>query len=508
MNQLDIAALSILVIAMLSFTKSTRSKPPLPPSPKSYPLLGNLTVLPEKDEFKAYREWSRELNSDIIHIRVPGASFVVLNSGRAASAILENNSNAYLNRPTMPLLSDPNLFDISRHTGFLPYGERWKHQRRLMHMSLRKSAMPVLFPIQTKHARQSAMRILERPEDYIHILGRMLGSQILSCVYGYEVTSSDDEIIKLAESASLHIGQAIFPLNFMVNIMPGLKRVPSWVPGAGWKAVAREWKEEFLRTISLPYEYTVAQMAAGTAVPSVLSQILQSFSSPEEEITEEQKDRAMWTAGSVFTAAVDSLHATLQIIILLMTVYQDVQSKVQNEIDGITEGKRLPEMSDMDHMPYTRGVILEALRWLPVSPLGIPRICEEDDTYNGYTIPKGAFVFGNIWAINRDESRYDDPESFLPERFLDPSTPEPVTFGFGRRICPGIHFVHPSLFINVATIVSTFDIRPVQEEGKDIVPKIELVQGPLAMYPVPFKCIITPRSEIHRQLLTESALAD
>ncbi|CAE6494286.1 unnamed protein product [Rhizoctonia solani] len=378
-----------------------------------------------------------------------------------------------------------------------------------MHLSLRKSAMPVLFPIQTKHARQAATKILEQPERYIDIFREMLGSQILSCVYGYEATSPDDEFIKLAEDASLHVGQAVFPLNFLVNIMPGLKKVPSWVPGAGWKATAREWSREFFRTISLPYEYTVTQMVARAAVPSVLTQILQSFASRGEEITEEQKDRAMWTAGSVFTAAVESLHGALQIIILLMTIYQDVQNKVQTEIDVVTEGKRLPEVTDMRDMPYTRSIILESLRWLPVSPLSIPRLCEEEDNYNGYTIPKGALVIGNIWAINRDESRYHDPETFLPERFMDPSTPEPVTFGFGRRICPGIHFAHLSLFINVATILAVFNIRPLRNErGEDIIPKAELVPGALAFNPVPFGCTITPRSETHRQLLVENALAD
>ncbi|KEP47115.1 cytochrome P450 family protein [Rhizoctonia solani 123E] len=508
MDWFDIAILPVLAIAMLPFVKSSRSKPPLPPSPKSYPLLGNIPVIPEKDEHVAYRDWSRELNSDIIHIKVPGHTLIILNSARAMSAILERSSNAYLNRPSIPLI-DTNLFDLTRHTAFLPYGERWKHQRRLMHLSLRKSAMPTLFPIQTKHARQAAAKILEQPEDYIHILGRMLGSQILSCVYGYEVTSPDDEMIKLAESASFHVGQAVFPLNFLVNVMPQLKRVPSWIPGAGWKAIAREWSEEFIRTISLPYEYTVAQMVTGTAVPSVLAQILNSFTGQGEEITDEQKDRAMWTAGSVFTAAVESLHGVLQIVVLLMTIHQDVQHKAQKEIDKITEGKRLPEMSDMQGMPYTRSIILETLRWIPVSPMSIPRLCGEDDTYNGYTIPKGALVIGNIWAINRDETRYDDPETFLPERFMDPSTPEPVTFGFGRRICPGIHFAHPSLFINVATILSGFNIRPAKNErGEDIIPKAELVPGALAFNPVPFECTITPRSELHRQLLVDSVLAD
>lgn len=53
-----------------------------------------------------------------------------------------------------------------------------------------------------------------------------------------------------------------------------------------------------------------------------------------------------------------------------MTIYRAVQVKIQEEIEQVTGGKRLPELSDMDSMPYVRCVILEVLRWQPVTPLG------------------------------------------------------------------------------------------------------------------------------------------
>ena len=57
-----------------------------------------------------------------------------------------------------------------------------------------------------------------------------------------------------------------------------------------------------------------------------------------------------------------------------------------------------------------------------------------------------------------------DAECFRPERFLgaqeawmrDFSLP----FGFGRRICPGMHLARNSLFIVVARLLWAFDIRP------------------------------------------------
>jgi cytochrome P450 len=71
-------------------------------------------------------------------------------------------------------------------------------------------------------------------------------------------------------------------------------------------------------------------------------------------------------------------------------------------------------------------------------------------------------------AILHDPSVYPEPDAFKPERFLDPDgnlREDPIslsTFGCGRRICPGRHFVDVTLFITVAALFSVFSIQKVQ----------------------------------------------
>lgn len=54
----------------------------------------------------------------------------------------------------------------------------------------------------------------------------------------------------------------------------------------------------------------------------------------------------------------------------------------------------------------------------------------------------------------RDPEMFPDPEAFRPDRFLDTSNPRfaefTLPFGFGRRLCPGMHVASQSLFILVA----------------------------------------------------------
>ncbi|KAB5589457.1 Cytochrome P450 family protein [Ceratobasidium theobromae] len=512
-SRLNLAlGVALVATAAAAWNYANTSQRRYPPSPKSDPFIGHLRVLPQSNEHLVYRQMARELKSDVIMLKVPGQSFIILNSARATADLFDKRSKSYSGRPFIPMVMDPSLVDWSRHIGFLPYGERWKRQRQLMNVSFRKGAVHKYWPVQTRYARQAALWILEKPEDFVTALTRMSGATILSCVYGYEVTKPDDELIRAIERAADHLGRAVLPSNFLVNIMPWLNYLPSWLPGMGWRKVVNEWREELRGTIEIPYAYTVQQMAAGTAPPSALNDMLRDAQSVSEKISPEEEDRIMWTAGSLFTAATDSLYpraynqtlSTLQVFVLAMTLNQPVQAKIRDEIERVTGGKRLPELSDMEHMPYVRCVMLEVLRWQPVAPIGLPHTCKQDDEYNGYTIPKGSLVIGNIWGINHDESVYDDPESFIPERFMSLSTPEPVSFGFGRRLCPGMHFAHGTLFINMVTLIAVFNIRPIRDEnGNEVLPKVEMVQHTLVTNPAPFKCEITPRSEAHKQVLLD-----
>ena len=68
-------------------------------------------------------------------------------------------------------------------------------------------------------------------------------------------------------------------------------------------------------------------------------------------------------------------------------------------------------------------------------------------------------------AITRDPDVYPEPEVFKPERFLNPNGTlrDDVTltsvFGFGKRVCPGRHYVDATLFIVAATVLSVFCIE-------------------------------------------------
>ena len=75
-----------------------------------------------------------------------------------------------------------------------------------------------------------------------------------------------------------------------------------------------------------------------------------------------------------------------------MAMYPDVQRKAQAEVDRIVGLNRLPEYDDLPNMPYLWAILLETIRWVPISPFAIPHCVTADDVYRGYHIPKGTVL--------------------------------------------------------------------------------------------------------------------
>ncbi|KAG9093876.1 hypothetical protein FRC06_011332, partial [Ceratobasidium sp. 370] len=296
----------------------------------------------------------------------------------------------------------------------LEYGDRWRKTRRMMYQWLNKEAVEMFEPSQQRLARLLLQRMLS---NYDHLnssehleleIYRTVAGTIMHSVYGLEIDGPNDVfLLKLRETVD-NTSKALLP---SINAFPALVRVPDWFPGTGWKQVAKEWREQKDDTIDSPYNWAKSEMGKHTHEPSIVESMLsqvQQLGMDSEESESYVKEAAFALVG-------------------------EVQTKAQEEIDLVTGMERLPEMKDRPQLPYIGRLIQEVLRWRSVVPIGMPHASYQDDVYKGYRIPKGAVVFGNIWAISQNPNVYKDPETFEPDRFLDPSVATSPAFGFGRR---------------------------------------------------------------------------
>nr|XP_027093481.1 cytochrome P450 71A1-like [Coffea arabica] len=96
-----------------------------------------------------------------------------------------------------------------------------------------------------------------------------------------------------------------------------------------------------------------------------------------------------------------------------------VMRKVQAEIRGIIGKKQMLDEDDVQNLPYLKAVVKETFRLYPALPLLVPRETIAKCTIDGYEIQPETLVYVNAWGIARDPEYWENPDEFLPERFLN-----------------------------------------------------------------------------------------
>ncbi|KDQ14640.1 hypothetical protein BOTBODRAFT_159082 [Botryobasidium botryosum FD-172 SS1] len=379
---------------------------------------------------------------------------------------------------------------------FMKYGSRWRRHRKIMHSALHSGAVGQFNPIQHRVALEYLSDLLDTPEDFFKSLRLMTAKIIMQAVYKIEVKNVENEYVTLAEEAINQINGTIPSGAVVVNFFPFLCYLPSWLPGTGFQRAAAEGRKTVKAMSERPMEYVKRRIAEGTADPSesFTSMALENFQYDGAE------DDIKWASATMYAAGADTTISALKTFMLAMTLFPDVQKKAQAEIDRVVGNGRLPTFEDKERLPYIGCVIKEVLRWRVVLPLGIGHTAHSSDYYAGYYFPKDTLVQPNIWAMTRNEKMYPDPERFWPERFegrdkdKDIVDPHLYAFGFGRRICPGMHFARATIYITIVSLLAAFDItKDVDEQGREITPDGS-DDGCFINHVNPFRCRITPRS--------------
>lgn len=180
--------------------------------------------------------------------------------------------------------------------------------------------------------------------------------------------------------------------------------------------------------------------------------------------------------------------------------------KLRHEINSVVGANRLVKESDIPNLPYLRAVIRETLRLHPSAPL-IIRESAEDCKLNGSFVKAKTRMLVNVYAIMRDPDLWNNPDEFIPERFMDGSGEKIgehqmefkgqnfryLPFGSGRRGCAGASLAMLVMHAAVGALVQCFDWKAMKKDNDDGDDKVDLSQGsgfaaemahPLVCYPI------------------------
>ncbi|KAH8984171.1 cytochrome P450 [Lactarius hatsudake] len=490
-------ALSSFFYILFAFRDHRRRRgSPYPPGPPSWPVIGNLLDVPKLSPWLAYANMSKKYG-DVMCFQVLGQVVVVLCSPTAIKDLLEKRGELYADRTPFPVFG-PEIMDVDWMFPLARMGEYWHEGRRLLDRSLRPGATALHQHLIEEKTHAFLGQLLATPGAFRGHLSLLQGKIVMHLTYGYDLKENDDMLAPPKRIGDI-TKQFFLPGAALVNHLPFLRHLPSWVPWFKYEPLASECRELARRMRNEPIDFVRNSMRKGTAVPSLATEFLQEadlLSGPESQsrvqgikdilgaYVEHQPVRNQHTA-----VAMSSLF-------LALILYPEVQKRAQAELDSVISRDRLPTYDDKPRLPYIEAISKELTRWHMVTPMGIPHSPTDDDFYKGYFIPKGAVVIADAWAVLHDPELYPDPEAFNPDRFLN----EDGTF----RDDPMI-----SLAFVTASVLSVFNVTKARDgNGNEIpvaAPPLESVLPDIAIWLPEFECSITPRDKFAEDLIRASA---
>ncbi|KAI0347293.1 cytochrome P450 [Trametopsis cervina] len=501
---LDVVGIAVAVVLLRRwFKRSGATDLPLPPGPKGMPIIGNLLDMPPHHEWLQFTEWGDKFG-DLVYLRLLSQPVLILNTASHATALLHKKSSIYSDRPSFIMAGE--LIGWKRTLGLTPYGERFREYRRFIHRLIGgKEQMRRFHSLEYEETKRFVGRVLRRPEGLAGHIRKTAGAIILRLSHGYTVhPSGSDAIVDLVDLATEQFSLATSPGAYLVDVFPLLRYVPRWVPGARFQRTAREWRDTLEEMAEVPHAMVKRNMRENRNVPNYTSELLEN-----EKMSAQKEFNIKWSAASLYSGGADTTVSAIRTFFLAMSLHPSAQQRAQAELDAVVGPDRLPTFEDREQLPYVDAIVKEVCRWGPVVPLGIPHRLQEEDVHEGYRIPKGTIVIPNIWKMLHDPTTYTDPFTFEPARFLPSSSgsnknnaqgepgimdPRDVCFGFGRRICPGLHLADASLFITIAMTLATLDVSdPVGADGRPLGGQVGYTSGTIS-HPEEFACTIKPRS--------------
>ncbi|KAJ3574076.1 hypothetical protein NP233_g2003 [Leucocoprinus birnbaumii] len=483
--------LSVAIPLTAFLSRRAKRLPPgsTPPGPKRWPFIGNINDIPRQRSWITYTEWAK-IYGDIVYVEPLGTPTVILNNPDDIYELLERRSAYTASRP--PLVVANELMGWEWDFAHMPHNDNWRKHRKIFHQYFRQNNIPIHFPAIRDATLTLLNQLQQTPDDYRNHIRQFSGGILLKLTYNHDVKTVDDRLVTLAEKALDALLQVIHVGSTFVEVLPLLKHMPAWFPGASFQEkahVCAQWAKE-LRDV--PFQQAKHDWSSGSSQPCFVSDTLS-----EKKVDEEIVANA---AALAYLAGSDTTASIILSFVLAMLHYPEVQARARKEVDLVTNnGSRLPDFADRPSLPYIDAILAELLRWAIPTPLAFPHVSERPEVYKGYYFPSGTNFIPNVYGIFHDERRFSEPFKFKPERFLGDSVEfNPLTmgaFGYGRRICPGRHVTLNAGWLAIVQILTVFTISPKIDEHGRVVLNPPTFDSGLVVQPDPFEVTITPRSD-------------
>jgi cytochrome P450 len=354
---------------------------------------------------------------------------------------------------------------------FISDGEMWRRRRRLVAPIVHVSQLPLFAPLMVEAAIETADRWTTLPSDRpINALAEtaaLTAEIICRAVFGRCLGPAQAaEIVSALSDYQRLIGQ------LDVTYLMGL---PDWLPRFHSFAIHRAARR--IHTV-LDEIINDCRERLGDSKASIVR--LLSQAQDGESGTHLDRTALRDEATVIFMAGHETTANSLAWTWYLLSQAPEVEHRLHAELESVLDG-RPPSLQDLPNLVYTRAVFEEALRLYPPVPV-LARQALREERIHGRPIPVGSLVMVVPWLLHRHRRYWEQPDHFIPERFLPENAESLVRraylpFSIGPRICAGAAFGMTEAILCIATLAQRVRLRLAADATVEPVCRLTLRPG-------------------------------
>ncbi|MEZ5536545.1 MAG: cytochrome P450 [Thiolinea sp.] len=332
---------------------------------------------------------------------------------------------------------------------FISDGELWKNRRLLQNGLFDTRHIIHYSNVMTATAAEMAEEWAAQPEgaqlSALSEMGKLTSEIIARALFGKELG---------AEKAAAVIGafadyQAAIEQIHVSNFL-GL---PEWLPVGKLHMGAAKRAGNKIHTI---VDEIIENATQNPPQVTLLADLLAANASGKGETISLEGIRNELIV--LFMAGHETTANALSWVWYLLSQSPEVEAKLHAELDQVLNG-RLPTYDDYAALTYTRAVFEETMRLYPPVPI-LSREAKEADVIRKREIPAGSLMLVVPWLLHRHRDYWEQPDHFIPERFLDVNNrPDKflyLPFSVGPRVCIGKMFGLVEAVLVIATLAQRF----------------------------------------------------
>ncbi|CAI9095153.1 OLC1v1031032C1 [Oldenlandia corymbosa var. corymbosa] len=465
-NIICFSVLITLLSTILIWKKQQSAPEKRPPSPWKLPIIGHLHLLKGALPHHILRKLSQKYGA-LIHLQMGEVPTIVVSSPRLAKEILRTQDAIFGNRGEILAgkIIGYNCADIA----CAPSGDHWRQMRKICTSELfnaknvrsygsirHQEAYSVIRSIKDHVGSSTQINLTEKLEQYT-------SSMVVRAAFGK--VSRDDKTAFLEQIKELLPLSSAFEIS---DLFPSIKFLHPFFSNKN-KLMAIHHKLD--RVLDSIIDQHLERNLPGSRPSSTSEQqgnedlidVLLRVKDNDDLQVQVTKNNIKAIMIDVFVGGTGTSATTVEWAMAELIRHPEAMAKLQKEIRASLKKNKTVEESDIQELNYLKLVVKETLRLHPPVPLLPPRENTMQTEIDGYTIPVKTRVLVNAWAVGRDPSYWDDPESFKPERFENSGTDFSgnhfayIPFGSGKRMCPGMSFGLANVYLPLTLLLYHFD---------------------------------------------------